>query len=813
MSVREYVSLNIKEIDTKEQTPLTQGTIDSLGENFFLLDEKGASLLESSEVLLEIQRRTEVYRGWLEGSSDIYKAFSSAYEGTPYKLQPPKIEYITGVAQWLLSIVLFGNDEHKRLEAEDVNYIRTRINSLFNEIPSEDWEKTKTKKKIIENITTLLDKWYSQHKIRSVWMLGELQTQRSTLFSMIISLANQGKELDFWRYTKASVESILIDLLLIKRKYSQLIFDIYTGDPDAFYYRSSEPFHKEKFDALLDELIQALPVIGQIKSDETTLWNTIMETIINDTWTTPLNENLSAVISTHVTNHKILASERISYGEEKSQPVEVTAENFWTDEILYNKQINYQLPGGIMYPADYLENIMKEYKRYVTLKSFDALIWTANYEQINKDKETFGAKVAYLKEMDATLPKFQSMRGNVYLPLYVHDFQVPAHEDIPTEQYSYRKEHGALDKKYFKTVFDRRPYTKTWGIIIRSSAVFSEDNDKTTGAGVYHSEPLLKEKYTFKDFCKAIEKVYASCDSEDAKKYREINNIPEEKMGITIQKYVYDTLCQANSVMAGRPELMELQFAVTENKSCRVIVNKERLEEYMFHDSWFETSKKIFHLAIDRDRYGHSRDMESNAINIAQYMYLMERYFWRSIQWEIMIHEDYNEENHRQRTLENLQIRPLPPLFTQWPTQQISFPPDQALNTSFAIWRCDEELTVLPNDDYNGDKRWAVIFKSSHGTSITRNIEGRLPKEGAVIMLASGFDGHIETLCLERWLVCLFPEAKNDSLRMNMDFFNRAYVWMDVRQVNDRHDNFMWYKKIRVIANGLEGRIYPLWEK
>lgn len=63
MSVREYVSLHIKEIDTKEQTPLTQGTIDSLGENFFLLDEKGVSLLESSEVLLEIQRRTEVYRG------------------------------------------------------------------------------------------------------------------------------------------------------------------------------------------------------------------------------------------------------------------------------------------------------------------------------------------------------------------------------------------------------------------------------------------------------------------------------------------------------------------------------------------------------------------------------------------------------------------------------------------------------------------------------------------------------------------------------------------------------------------------------
>ncbi len=63
MSVREYVSLNIKEIDTKEQIPLTQGTIDSLGENFFLLDEKGVSLLESSEVLLEIQRRTEVYRG------------------------------------------------------------------------------------------------------------------------------------------------------------------------------------------------------------------------------------------------------------------------------------------------------------------------------------------------------------------------------------------------------------------------------------------------------------------------------------------------------------------------------------------------------------------------------------------------------------------------------------------------------------------------------------------------------------------------------------------------------------------------------
>lgn len=85
-------------------------------------------------------------------------------------------------------------------------------------------------------------------------------------------------------------------------------------------------------------------------------------------------------------------------------------------------------------------------------------------------------------------------------------------------------------------------------IIIRSSAVFSEDNDQTTGAGIYHSEPLLG-KYTFKDFCTAIEKVYISCDSENALLYRQKNNIGDEKMGISIQKYIHSTLCQVNSIM------------------------------------------------------------------------------------------------------------------------------------------------------------------------------------------------------------------------------------------------------------------------
>ena len=59
--------------------------------------------------------------------------------------------------------------------------------------------------------------------------------------------------------------------------------------------------------------------------------------------------------------------------------------------------------------------------------------------------------------------------------------------------------------------------------MIRSSAVYSEDGDEITGAGVYQSVALEGDS-TFEDFV-GVTEVYESCNSESAL-------ITERRMGL-----------------------------------------------------------------------------------------------------------------------------------------------------------------------------------------------------------------------------------------------------------------------------------------
>jgi phosphoenolpyruvate synthase/pyruvate phosphate dikinase len=63
--------------------------------------------------------------------------------------------------------------------------------------------------------------------------------------------------------------------------------------------------------------------------------------------------------------------------------------------------------------------------------------------------------------------------------------------------------------------------------MVRSSAVYSEDSEKTSGAGIYES---VGDIQSLDDFKKAVQSVFESVESEKAKAHRKMFNISEEYM-------------------------------------------------------------------------------------------------------------------------------------------------------------------------------------------------------------------------------------------------------------------------------------------
>ena len=125
--------------------------------------------------------------------------------------------------------------------------------------------------------------------------------------------------------------------------------------------------------------------------------------------------------------------------------------------------------------------------------------------------------------------------------------------------------------------------------------------------------------------------------------------------------------------------------------------------------------------------------------------------------------------------------------------ETVEFPNEKPIHAGSAVGAGDMVLDVLDDYDYNADKKGVVVIECDEKFTITST--SRLPREGAVIVtLDWGASGHIETLCAERGLVCIFPSADR-----------RTRTMLPYRLFFD-------HKKLRVVANGMEGRVYKVEE-
>lgn len=439
-----------------------------------------------------------------------------------------------------------------------------------------------------------------------------------------------------------------------------------------------------------------------------------------------------------------------------------------------------EIPGAVMAAEAAITRYQIE-KRLAKLPSKDQ----DRFEQLRLQ---YGAKAANLMLLSELVDQINKAKGR--------DFDsrlaVPAFRVVPVDSYRAWREGKLLDtdlQPYYDWA-SNLPKERIWGsdeemkadYIVRSSAVFSEDGANITGAGIYESVRVFGGA-TFQEFRDAVTKVYESVNSPRALAYRTQQGIAEEEMGLLIQKYITpDTRFMhnqseqgyMNSRLAGVPELMEIVTETSRNFVRRKAVDFTLGMRVGRNEDAFDD---VHHFPPDQYKI-----RPTLPIKVAQLTSIVERIWGKDIQVEFVV--DGFDVNF-------VQVRELPEnTFTQTP--EVKFPDEQAIHTGYSIGTGDLELPVLDDEEDNSEETGVVVFPSNFMFSMGDN-SYRLPKAGVVIISdtnSEGRNGHIQTLCAERGLVCIFPgEYEEDKPTLRYHELSRM-------------------KKVRVVSNGIEARVY-----
>lgn len=405
-------------------------------------------------------------------------------------------------------------------------------------------------------------------------------------------------------------------------------------------------------------------------------------------------------------------------------------------------------------------------------------------EYFNTLRLQYGAKAANLIILSKSVDQINQLHPSFHdVKLVVPDFKA-----VEVDLYEIWKSGKSIDDQlhsYYDWVCslsdNPSENSKTpENFIVRSSAVFSEDDEHVTGAGIYESVKLFKG-FTFEQFKEAVQRVYRSVNSEQAKSYRALNGIEEEQMGLIIQKYVEQTnhlnsssykTGYANSRLVGVPQLLEIR-----TKYNRNYVVRDALDFNLGLDtSKISNIKGVNHFKPD------TRKITSEQIaRVAKITRVLEHIYGTNIQIEFVI------SGH---TVHVVQVRNLPNS-SEFFGEKIEFPSEPPIFSGDSIGIVDITLPVLDNEDDNSEKEGVVVFESNNMRSLLN--PNRLPKKnGAVIILDdNAINGHLQTLCAEKGLVCIFPNRSGQGTEIP-------------------YSKIIRLAQLRIVSNGLEGRVYAV---
>lgn len=420
------------------------------------------------------------------------------------------------------------------------------------------------------------------------------------------------------------------------------------------------------------------------------------------------------------------------------------SEESLTKEILFSlgeRDIITQKVGETTVIVNHFDEIVFALQKEEFERKFQKTVGVIDKERFEEDRKMFGAKGANLRMTSRIIQAVQDI--NYFLR---NICSIPDFETIPVSVYRKWKNKECIRdelQSFYRWINKRK-------IMVRSSAVHSEDNENTTGAGIYESVEL-NGNATIDDFEKAVISVFESVSTERAEKYRAKKDIESEEMGIVLQEYIsHDTDDEkgyVNTIVKQVPKLMDVVL----ESGFRPVLDKSIVEKRCANNS---EEKSIFYYQIDRHRTDNPIIIEQ----LAMLSFLFEKCYGQPLQIEFILREKEDEYFYSgEKQIAILQTRFLPKNFLE--PVHVEFPQRQSLFEGRALGIMNTVLDVLPNDIDNSRSEGVVIFESSRFGSLGENFsDDNFPKSGVVVVLGPSVEnsGHIETLCAEKGLCLLF---------------------------------------------------------
>ena len=448
-----------------------------------------------------------------------------------------------------------------------------------------------------------------------------------------------------------------------------------------------------------------------------------------------------------------------------------------------------------------MEPILTDLQQIEFNKIFKEFIGPIDPNALRLDTLLFGAKAAHLIQLRKKVPLI-----NKYFNGYYSKMGIPNFKCIPVITYRKWQKGEDIDpelKKMHQTI-----KAESGKVILRSSAVYSEDGEDSVAPGIYESITISTEA-DFEEFKNTVLKIYESVNSPEAIQYRQENGIEKEEMGIVVQEYEdieaseyeeyvgwYQGYGFANTVLRNIPELSEMVF----DETSRAILTRENAEK-RYREGSLKMAKAYLKDPEDPPVLYPSKMkaehvpyiqldvqavMPAEVDKIARQIWILEKLFGKPI----------NVEFAHEAVTNILQVRPIPKKALE--RIKVNFPKKDPLLKLKALGAGDTELKILPTSDQsNHTKKGVVIFDTTYGRGKTKaELAKQLPKEGAVIVFKGSGKGkgHLETLCAEKNILLLF----NPGTRL-------AGGSEESTDYTDYHG----HTSLHIVANGLEGRVYP----
>jgi hypothetical protein len=324
-------------------------------------------------------------------------------------------------------------------------------------------------------------------------------------------------------------------------------------------------------------------------------------------------------------------------------------------------------------------------------------------------------------------------------------------------------------------------------VVVRSSAVKSEDGDEHSGAGVYKSVAVNPNDIAA--FRAAVAEVYASTRSEAALSYQHGIGVTDELMGLVIQQYQEEitTGSRRGEVFYGyadgtgvNPNLIEVH-----TNEGALLYDKPRVKAELLLEARSNDRGDLLHTHPDHE--SPLRTAIYKTADVPHAAVLAEQLFGKPMQVEFV----------------NGSIVQVRPLKVSSPETPIIFPDDlQAVSECAVSGFGDMELEPLDERDDNSDKKGFVTFYREYEFTINRGHAGydAFPKEGAVVIFEPSSSGHIQAICREKGLMCFYPK-KGQSLDGLEDV------------MFEREDRFRGLPKnvpLRFIGDGYDGKVYAV---